>query len=199
MHFGICNVFYSRNSQQNVSAGIPGILRVIIFYKNAKVQITRHRPNNFFSKDLKNYPFLAYNYITHIHNFNRNYNCSYYGVMVTQVQQICTFYFKLSPCSEGFGTLYLFHLHRQVFAYMKMEQTECSETSAYKIQTPGNYPEESIQQICIFVFLYNNVTLRIAGMPAETCWWELCEYNSHKYRSPFAVLYIYIYIYYIYI
>ena len=28
---------------------------------------------------------------------------------------------------------------------MKMEQTECSETSAYKIQTPENYPEESIQ------------------------------------------------------
>ena len=29
---------------------------------------------------------------------------------------------------------------------MEMEQTECSETSAYKIQTPVNYPEESIQQ-----------------------------------------------------
>jgi len=28
---------------------------------------------------------------------------------------------------------------------MKMEQIECSETSAYKIQTPGNYPEENIQ------------------------------------------------------
>jgi len=28
---------------------------------------------------------------------------------------------------------------------MKVEQTECSETSAYKIQTPGNYPEENIQ------------------------------------------------------
>jgi len=26
-----------------------------------------------------------------------------------------------------------------------MEQMECSETLAYKIQTPGNYPEESIQ------------------------------------------------------
>jgi len=26
---------------------------------------------------------------------------------------------------------------------MKMEQTECSETSAYTIQTPGNYPEEN--------------------------------------------------------
>jgi len=28
---------------------------------------------------------------------------------------------------------------------MKMDQTECSETSAYKIQTQGNYPEKSIQ------------------------------------------------------
>jgi len=28
---------------------------------------------------------------------------------------------------------------------MKMEQTECSKTSAHKIQMPGNYPEESIQ------------------------------------------------------
>jgi len=28
---------------------------------------------------------------------------------------------------------------------MKMEQTESSETPAYKIQTPGNYPEESKQ------------------------------------------------------
>jgi hypothetical protein len=30
---------------------------------------------------------------------------------------------------------------------MKMEQTERSETSAYKIHTPGNYPEESIQHL----------------------------------------------------
>ena len=28
---------------------------------------------------------------------------------------------------------------------MKLEQIKCSETSAYKIQTPGNYPEENIQ------------------------------------------------------
>jgi hypothetical protein len=28
---------------------------------------------------------------------------------------------------------------------MKVEQIECSETSAYKIQTPGNYPEENTQ------------------------------------------------------
>jgi len=30
---------------------------------------------------------------------------------------------------------------------MKMEQIQCSETSAYTIQTPGNYPEESTQLI----------------------------------------------------
>ena len=29
---------------------------------------------------------------------------------------------------------------------MKMEQTECSEKVAYKIKTPGIYPEENIQQ-----------------------------------------------------
>jgi hypothetical protein len=28
---------------------------------------------------------------------------------------------------------------------MKMEQIEYFETSAYKIQTPGNHPEENIQ------------------------------------------------------
>ena len=39
--------------------------------------------------------------------------------------------------------LNLFILH--AYPPMKMEQTECSETSAYKIQTPGNYPEESIR------------------------------------------------------
>jgi len=47
-----------------------------------------------------------------------------------------------------FGTLYLFYLHKRVG--MKNDSayedgTECSETSAYKFQTPGNYPEESIQ------------------------------------------------------
>jgi hypothetical protein len=30
---------------------------------------------------------------------------------------------------------------------MKMEQIVCSETSAYKIQTPGNHPEENIQHV----------------------------------------------------
>jgi len=38
-----------------------------------------------------------------------------------------------------FGTLC------SIFIPMKMEQTEYFETLAYKIQMPGNYPEESIQ------------------------------------------------------
>ena len=37
---------------------------------------------------------------------------------------------------------------------MKMEETECFETSAYKIQTPVNNPEESIIQNLIFLTFY---------------------------------------------
>jgi hypothetical protein len=42
---------------------------------------------------------------------------------------------------QRFSNLVIFHTYMP----MKMEQTECSEISAYKIQTPGNYPEESVQ------------------------------------------------------
>jgi len=45
----------------------------------------------------------------------------------------------------GFGNVGVIILH--TYLPMKMEQTGCSETSAYKIQTPGNYPEESIQHL----------------------------------------------------
>jgi hypothetical protein len=40
-----------------------------------------------------------------------------------------------------FSTPVTLHTYRP----MKMENTVCSETLAYKIQTPGNYPEESIK------------------------------------------------------
>ena len=52
------------------------------------------------------------------------------------------------PASEFYMPTFrntLFRLHRQVG--MKMEQ--CSKT-AYKIQTPGNYAEESIQETSSF-------------------------------------------------
>jgi hypothetical protein len=58
---------------------------------------------------------------------------------------------SLNFICRRFGTICLFHLYRQIgvefyiYLPMKMEQTECFETSAYKIQTPGNYPEENIK------------------------------------------------------
>ena len=64
-----------------------------------------------------------------------------------------------------FGTLYLFHLHRLDIQPIKMEQIECSETSAYNNQTPGKYPKEYIQEI---KFRYN--LTRIKGTLHE----DLC-------------------------
>jgi len=46
---------------------------------------------------------------------------------------------------ENVGVFLQPNLFPYKYPNMKMEETECSETSAYKIQTPGNYPEESIQ------------------------------------------------------
>jgi len=43
--------------------------------------------------------------------------------------------------SQHFSNLVILHLP----AYE--DGTGCSETSAYKIQTPGNYPAESIEQV----------------------------------------------------
>jgi len=45
------------------------------------------------------------------------------------------------PVTRIFAEQCIIHIYLQT----KMEQTECSETSAYKILTPGNYPKESIQ------------------------------------------------------
>ena len=62
---------------------------------------------------------------------------------------LCVFFWviprRLNFICRRFGTL--IHLHKQVGTCpsMKMEQTDCSETSAYKIQTPENYPEENTQ------------------------------------------------------
>jgi hypothetical protein len=55
---------------------------------------------------------------------------------------------------------------------MKMEQTEYSETLAYKIQTPGNYPQESIQQV--FVCCWMNVLVKQLLVPLH----NLEEWNT---------------------
>jgi hypothetical protein len=51
--------------------------------------------------------------------------------------------------TSTFSNLVILH----TYLPMKVEQTECSETLTYKIQTPVNYPEESIQLfICVKLF-----------------------------------------------
>jgi hypothetical protein len=71
-----------------------------------------------------------------------------------------------SPASEIYMPTFrnsLFHLYRlvgvvilHISAYE--DGTNCSETSAYKIQTPGNYPEES-----------NNETENVLNLACELC------------------------------
>ena len=50
---------------------------------------------------------------------------------------------------------------------MKFEQIECSETSAYKIETPGNYSKENILysehgESLKSSILYSNITFKAA-------------------------------------
>jgi len=73
--------------------------------------------------------------------------------MTALFMNVVCFLLGNSPASEFYMPTFrntLFHLHRQVgmnyTSYLPAYEdgTECSETSAYKIQTPENYPEESI-------------------------------------------------------
>jgi len=56
---------------------------------------------------------------------------------------------------------------------MKMEQTECSETSAYKFKTPGNHPKESIQHCPQTSSFYKHLT---------TCLWRWNRQSVPKRR-----------------
>ena len=77
---------------------------------------------------------------------------------------------RLNFICRRFGTFCLFHLHKRIgmknSSYLSAYEDvkECSETSAYKIQRPGNYPEEGIQHslkcfntylIVIALFIFN--------------------------------------------
>ena len=70
----------------------------------------------------------------------------------TTLYNVVLFLLGDSPWFEfcvDFSEHCLFHLHRwcKHTPPMKMEQTECSETSTHKIQTTGNRPKEIIQQL----------------------------------------------------
>jgi len=62
--------------------------------------------------------------------------------------------FEPTPFPYKYSDIFILH----TYPPMKMEQTECSATSAYKFQEQGNYPEESIQRFFsianIFLFYY---------------------------------------------
>jgi len=64
-------------------------------------------------------------------------------------------YFQAQPSLISIPQLFS---NYSLFTYlpMTMEKTECSEKSAYKIQTPGNYPEENIQQNKLLLVTDNN-------------------------------------------
>jgi hypothetical protein len=47
--------------------------------------------------------------------------------------------------SASWSCCFKIHIQYSFGNSMKMEQTECSETLAFKLQTPGNHPEESIR------------------------------------------------------
>jgi len=76
---------------------------------------------------------------------------------LSRVPNVVCYLLRNSPASEFYMSKFRntsSHLHRQVgmilhtYPPIKMAQAECSETSAYKIQTPGNNTQESIQQGC---------------------------------------------------
>jgi hypothetical protein len=67
------------------------------------------------------------------------------------------------------------NLVHSTHAYLpvKMEQIECSETSAYKLQTPGNCPKESIQHSTNFPKKIYKSRLKMTGNITEK-WKNLC-------------------------
>jgi hypothetical protein len=82
-----------------------------------------------------------------------------------------------------FGTLCLFHLHRRISAYE--DGTECSKTSAYKIQTPVNYPEESIKQCLIYFVQFHSTSAPYTFMHSFMChkWYVVLAINSITKQS----------------
>ena len=62
---------------------------------------------------------------------------------------------------------------------MKMEQTKCPETSAYKTQTSGNYPEENIQQAVTDLKIKKKKKRKFCTeQNTVTVWVDVCHKNA---------------------
>ena len=77
---------------------------------------------------------------------------------------------------------------------MKIEQTECSETSVYKLQTPGNYPKKvsniphlSYKKQSINIVEANN---RCTFLQTHKLWCGVCEIQFLNVRSGDRITYI---------
>jgi len=64
-----------------------------------------------------------------------------------RVLNVVHFLLGNSPASEFYMPTFRNTLSVHTYSLMKKKQTQRSETSVYKIQTPGNYPVESTQQV----------------------------------------------------
>ena len=83
---------------------------------------------------------------------------------------------RLNFMCRRFGTL--FHLHRwdALTPPMKMELIECSETSAHKIQTPGNHPNKECNDFILFI----GCATYIEKCLKRKTWYILCHLLMYR-------------------
>jgi len=120
------------------------------------VQFSPIHPSLQPTNDLSKYPVCVYSCL---HTFTNVFLISNFRRVLNVVCFLLGNSPRLNFTCRRFGTICILHTHPPI----KMEQTECSETLAYKIQTQGNYPEESIQlsKICPPFSSLDNTSLPI--------------------------------------
>jgi len=97
-----------------------------------------------------------------------------------RIPYVVSFLLGNSPASEFYmptfrNTVCSIFIGRQFYNYLPMKMEQCSETSAYNIQTPRNYPEENLQTV--HNFLISNfrrilyvVSFLLGNSPASECY-----------------------------
>jgi len=92
-------------------------------------------------------------------NLDEETKCAFLIVNFRRVLNVMCFLVGNSPASEFYMPTFRNTLFYLIGGWVKLPAYEdgavCSETSAYKIQAPGNYPEKSIQK---YAFIFTNLT-----------------------------------------
>jgi hypothetical protein len=109
------------------------------------------------------------------------------------------------PRGLGYFSSQTFHIHTAVSLHtispMKMEETQCSETLAFKLQMPGNNQEESIRQdsycywyICELTVksrYFIHVANRAICRPCQKCknrWWTRITWERTDCRMGYIAI-----------